>query len=88
MITDVRQWFEELDRLNTDAFMAKGGRDRHQPPTPERVIFEFFLTPTPASRSSTASPKPCAHGCNSGGNLVVPAEKQSTFTTIPSNAGS
>ena len=39
MITDARQWFVELDRLTAGPFMAKG-RDRHQPPTPKRVIFE------------------------------------------------
>ncbi|MGO9271259.1 MAG: antitoxin [Terriglobia bacterium] len=40
MITDAQQWFEELDRLSAGPFMAKGRRDRHQPPTPKRVIFE------------------------------------------------
>jgi antitoxin VapB len=40
MITDAQQWFEELDRLSAGPFMAKGRRDRHQPPTPKCVIFE------------------------------------------------
>jgi len=39
MITDARQWFEELDRLSAGSFMAKR-RHRHHPPTPKRVIFE------------------------------------------------
>jgi len=36
-ITDVRQWFTELDRFKT-AFMKKG--TRQQPPTPHREIFD------------------------------------------------
>jgi len=40
MITDVHQWFVELDRLSAGPFTAKGRRDRHQPPTPKRAILE------------------------------------------------
>jgi len=36
MITDVRRWFSELDRLNFEPFMKKG---RRQPLTPRREIF-------------------------------------------------
>ena len=36
MITDVRQWFAELDRLNIEPFMKKG---RRQPAAPQREIF-------------------------------------------------
>ena len=36
MITDVRQWFAELDRLNIEPFMKKG---RRQPVAPRREIF-------------------------------------------------
>jgi len=36
MITDVRTWFAELDRLNVEPFMKKG---RRQPVTPRREIF-------------------------------------------------
>lgn len=37
MVADARQWFAELDRLNSDPFMSKG---RNQPPTPKRGIFK------------------------------------------------
>jgi antitoxin VapB len=37
MITDTKQWFEELDRFNTEPFMPEG---REQPEAPEREIFE------------------------------------------------
>jgi antitoxin VapB len=36
MITDVRRWFAELDRLNVEPFMKNG---RRQPRTPRREIF-------------------------------------------------
>jgi len=36
-ISDVRQWFAELDRVKP-AFMKKGSRQ--QPQTPRRVIFD------------------------------------------------
>jgi antitoxin VapB len=36
MITDVRRWFAELDRLHLEPFMKKG---RRQPVTPRREIF-------------------------------------------------
>jgi antitoxin VapB len=36
-ITDVRQWFAQLDRLKSD-FMKKG--NRHQPVAPRRDIFD------------------------------------------------
>lgn len=34
---DVRQWFAEMDRFNSEPFMAEG---RNQPLTPSREIFE------------------------------------------------
>jgi antitoxin VapB len=34
---DIKAWFAELDRLNTEPFMPDG---RNQPPTPVRDIFE------------------------------------------------
>jgi antitoxin VapB len=37
MIADARQWFEELDRQASEAFMVKG---RNQPATPKREIFK------------------------------------------------
>lgn len=37
LISDVDEWFSELDRLNSEPFMAEG---RHQPKTPSRDIFE------------------------------------------------
>jgi antitoxin VapB len=37
IITDVRQWFAEMDRFNSEPFMAEG---RNQPVTPKREIFE------------------------------------------------
>ena len=37
IFADVSDWFRELDRFGTDAFMADG---RRQPPTPERDIFD------------------------------------------------
>ncbi len=36
VIADAAQWFEELDRLNSQPFMAKG---RNQPTAPRREIF-------------------------------------------------
>ncbi len=36
VISDVRRWFAELDRLNVEPFMKKG---RRQPRTPRREIF-------------------------------------------------
>lgn len=36
MISDIRKWFAELDRLNFQPFMQKG---RRQPVTPRREIF-------------------------------------------------
>ena len=37
LISDVRQWFDELDRLNSEPFMDKG---RKQPVAPRRAIFQ------------------------------------------------
>lgn len=37
VIADPAEWFEQLDRFNSERFMAKG---RKQPPTPQRGIFE------------------------------------------------
>ena len=37
LITDTAQWFEELDRFNSEPFMPDG---RKQPITPKRRIFE------------------------------------------------
>ena len=36
MISDIRKWFAELDRLNFEPFMKKG---RKQPAAPRREIF-------------------------------------------------
>jgi antitoxin VapB len=36
LISDARQWFAELDRLNPGPFMVKG---RKQPRTPRRAVF-------------------------------------------------
>jgi antitoxin VapB len=37
MISNVRQWFAEMDRLQAGRFMAKG---RKQPRTPRREMFK------------------------------------------------
>ena len=37
LISDVRQWFAELDRLNHEPFLKKG---RKQPVTPRRAVFK------------------------------------------------
>jgi antitoxin VapB len=37
MFRDSAEWFAELDRFGPEPFMADG---RHQPPTPEREIFQ------------------------------------------------
>ena len=37
MFTDVSEWFAELDRLGPEPFMPEG---RHQPPAPEREMFQ------------------------------------------------
>jgi antitoxin VapB len=37
MIPDASQWFEELDRMNSEPLMPKG---RNQPATPKREIFK------------------------------------------------
>ena len=37
LISDVDEWFSELDRLNSEPFMPNG---RHQPKTPSRDLFE------------------------------------------------
>lgn len=37
LISDVDEWFSELDRLNSEPFMPHG---RHQPKTPSRDLFE------------------------------------------------
>lgn len=37
MISNVRQWFAEMDRLHAGRFMAKG---RKQPRTPRREMFK------------------------------------------------
>ena len=37
VIADTAQWFDELDRLNSQLFMTKG---RNQPITPRREIFK------------------------------------------------
>ena len=37
LIHDAAQWFDELDRLNSEPFMPKG---RRQPATPKREIFK------------------------------------------------
>lgn len=37
IVTDVAEWFAELDRLASEPFMSEG---RQQPPTPERDVFE------------------------------------------------
>jgi len=37
VIADAAQWFEELDRLNSQPFMTK---DRNQPISPRREIFK------------------------------------------------
>lgn len=37
LITDVRQWFAEMDRFNSEPFMVEG---RNQPVTPKREIFD------------------------------------------------
>jgi len=36
-IVDSAEWFEKLDRFNTEPFMGEG---RNQPVTPRRKIFE------------------------------------------------
>jgi len=36
MVTDVGEWFAELDRIDGDAFMSEG---REQPATPVRDVF-------------------------------------------------
>ena len=36
VISDARQWFAEMDRLNAGVFMARG---RKQPRTPRRKVF-------------------------------------------------
>lgn len=36
MVTDVAKWFEALDRLGKEPFMAQG---RNQPTTPTRDVF-------------------------------------------------
>ncbi len=36
LISDVRKWFAELDRLNSAPFMSKG---RSQPRAPRRAVF-------------------------------------------------
>ena len=38
VFSDVRKWFAELDRFNTEPFMKKGSRK--QPLTPRRKIFD------------------------------------------------
>lgn len=37
IITDVSEWFAEMDRFNSEPFMAEG---RNQPVTPKREIFD------------------------------------------------
>ncbi len=37
LISDEREWFAELDRLNSEPFMESG---RNQPVTPRREIFK------------------------------------------------
>ena len=37
MVSDTREWFADLDRLKSEAFMKKGSR--RQPRTPQREIF-------------------------------------------------
>ena len=37
VISDIRKWFAELDRLKAEPFMKKGSRQ--QPVTPRREIF-------------------------------------------------
>ena len=37
MISNAARWFEELDQLNSEPFLAKG---RNQPSTPKRGIFK------------------------------------------------
>jgi len=39
IISDTREWFAELDRLNTESFMSPTKKARNQPPTPRRKIF-------------------------------------------------
>jgi antitoxin VapB len=36
-ISDVKKWFEELDRFAMEPFMDE---ERHQPPAPRREIFD------------------------------------------------
>ena len=36
MLTDVSEWFAELDRLASEAFMTE---ERQQPPAPRRDVF-------------------------------------------------
>ena len=37
LITDVAEWFSELDRYDSEPFMPEG---RNQPVSPTRVVFE------------------------------------------------
>jgi len=37
VVSDVAAWFEDLDRFNSEPFMAHG---RNQPKTPRREIFD------------------------------------------------
>jgi antitoxin VapB len=39
LISDTREWFAELDRLNTEPFMSPAKKARDQPATPRRKIF-------------------------------------------------
>jgi len=46
LISDVRKWFDELDRLNSEPFIVKG---RKQPVTPRRPAKESWLAGTSIS---------------------------------------
>jgi antitoxin VapB len=39
IISDTREWFAELDQLNTGPFMSPPKKARNQPATPRRKIF-------------------------------------------------
>jgi antitoxin VapB len=39
IISDTREWFAELDRLNTEPFMSPPKKARNQRATPRRKIF-------------------------------------------------
>lgn len=39
LISDPREWFAELDRLNSEPFMSTAKKARNQPVTPRRKIF-------------------------------------------------